>query len=115
VWLSRKGPRGRAPARRRVYRYGGEELLVVLPAQDLDSATIAVQRMRTAIEALAIPHPGIEPVGVVTVSAGVAERRANEGGDAEELLHRADAALYNAKRAGRNRVVTELVNRTNAV
>jgi two-component system, cell cycle response regulator len=97
-----------------VYRYGGEELLVVLPAQDLDSATIAVERMRTAVEALAIPHPGIKPVGVVTVSAGVAERRANKGGDAEELLHRADAALYNAKRAGRNRVVTELVNHTSA-
>ena len=97
-----------------VYRYGGEELLVVLPAQDLDSATIAVQRMRAAIEALAIPHPGIEPLGVVTVSAGLAERRANVRGDAAELVHRADAALYNAKRAGRNRVVTELGDQTRA-
>lgn len=87
---------------------------MVLAAQDLDSATIAVQRMRTAIEALAIPHPGIKPAGVVTVSAGVAERRPNERGDAAELVHRADAALYNAKRAGRNRVVTERVKQTTA-
>jgi diguanylate cyclase (GGDEF)-like protein len=90
-----------------VYRYGGEELLLILPAQPLDSATVAVQRMRAAVEALAIPHPGMDPAGVVTVSAGVAERRFKETGDAAELLHRADAALYDAKRGGRNRVVTE--------
>jgi diguanylate cyclase (GGDEF)-like protein len=90
-----------------VYRYGGEELLVILAAQTLDPATAAIQRMRAAIEALAISHPGIEPPGIVTVSAGVAERRANEAGDAAELLHRADAALYDAKRGGRNRVVAE--------
>ena len=44
-----------------VYRYGGEELLAVLPAQDLEGAAIAAERMRGAVEALAIPHPGLGP------------------------------------------------------
>ena len=87
-----------------VYRYGGEELLVVLAAQSLDSARIAADRMRAAVEALAIAHPGIEPAGVVTVSAGVAAYEPETGDSVAALLERADAALYEAKEGGRNRV-----------
>jgi two-component system cell cycle response regulator len=87
-----------------VYRYGGEELLVILPAQSLDTARTAADRLRGAIEALAIPHPGIEPGGVVTVSAGVAAFEPGRGDDVARLLKRADAALYEAKEGGRNRV-----------
>jgi two-component system cell cycle response regulator len=91
-----------------VYRYGGEELLVMFPAQDLDGAVIGAERMRAAVEALAISHPGLEPDGIVTISSGVARLRIENGGErVEQLLERADAALYEAKEAGRNRVVVE--------
>jgi two-component system, cell cycle response regulator len=85
------------------YRYGGEELLIAFPEQDLHTATIAAERMRTAIEGLAIPHPGVEPESVVTVSGGVACLGPDES--VGSLLGRADAALYRAKRDGRNRIV----------
>jgi diguanylate cyclase (GGDEF)-like protein len=87
-----------------VYRYGGEELLVVFAAQTCDDAQSAAERMRAAIETLAIPHPGIEPGAVVTISAGVAAFEAERGDEVHALLKRADAALYEAKRDGRNRV-----------
>ena len=83
-----------------VYRYGGEEFLVLLPEQTLESAALAAERLRVAVEELAVPHPA---GGVVTISAGVAGPA--EGAEpAEELVGRADAALYVAKAAGRNRV-----------
>jgi diguanylate cyclase (GGDEF)-like protein len=82
------------------YRFGGEELLLVLPGQNADEAAVAAQRIRAAVEAAAMPHPaGIG--GVVTVSIGVASGAGDYGG----LVARADAALYEAKRNGRNRVV----------
>jgi len=87
-----------------VYRYGGEELLVVLPSQSLDTARVAAERMRAAVEELAIPHPGIEPPGVVTVSGGVAAFEPECGDEVASLLKRADGALYEAKEGGRNRV-----------
>jgi diguanylate cyclase (GGDEF)-like protein len=85
------------------YRYGGEELLVAFPEQDLGTATIAAERMCSAIEALEIPHPGLPAESVVTVSGGVACLGPDES--VASLLGRADAALYRAKRDGRNRVV----------
>ena len=84
------------------YRYGGEELLVALPEQEAGTATVVAERMRSAIEALAIPHPGLEPGGVVTVSGGVSCFEADD--TVATLLARADAALYRAKETGRNRV-----------
>jgi diguanylate cyclase (GGDEF)-like protein len=83
-----------------VYRYGGEEFLVLMPEQSVDSSARGAERLRAAVEALAIPHPG---GGVVTVSVGVAglddgSRRP------DELLELADRALYRAKESGRNRV-----------
>jgi two-component system cell cycle response regulator len=85
------------------YRYGGEELLVAFPEQNLNNGTIAAERMRATIEALGIPHPGLTPPGVVTVSGGVACLGPDE--TVASLLGRADAALYRAKRDGRNRIV----------
>jgi two-component system, cell cycle response regulator len=85
------------------YRYGGEELLVAFPEQNLDNGTTAAERMRMAIEALGIPHPGLTPPGVVTVSGGVACLGPDE--TVASLLSRADTALYRAKRDGRNRIV----------
>jgi len=85
------------------YRYGGEELLIAFPEQDLHTATIAAERIRAAVEALGIVHPGLEPEGVVTVSGGVACLGLGES--VASLLGRADAALYRAKEEGRNRIV----------
>jgi two-component system chemotaxis family response regulator WspR len=54
------------------YRYGGEEILIILRQQSLDDAALAAERLRRAVEALHIAHPGCAPGSVVTVSAGVA-------------------------------------------
>ena len=83
------------------YRYGGEELLVVLPA-GVRRVAAAAERIRRAVEHAAIPHPGRSGPGkVVTLSAGVAPAE----GDVEAFLLAADGALYRAKSSGRNRVV----------
>jgi two-component system cell cycle response regulator len=85
------------------YRYGGEEFLIILPEQDLRSATVAAERLRRDIEELAIPHRARTPPEIVTVSVGLATLSAGEK-SADDLLKEADAALYAAKEAGRNRV-----------
>lgn len=88
----------------RVYRYGGEEFLVLLPQQNLDTATAAMERVRAQLEALAIPHAGAGPKAVLTMSAGLAASHSPGRIRSSELLAAADTALYEAKRAGRNRV-----------
>lgn len=82
-----------------IYRYGGEEFLALLPGQGGESAAIAAERLRAAVAALAVRHPA---GGTVTVSGGIASLVAGES--AEQLLARADGALYAAKQAGRNRI-----------
>ena len=83
-----------------LYRYGGEEFLVLLPEQRIDAAALAAERLRAAVEALALPHPA---GGVVTVSAGVAAMT-DDDCQPDELFKLADQALYRAKHGGRNRV-----------
>jgi two-component system cell cycle response regulator len=87
-----------------VYRYGGEEVLVLLPDQSLDCAAVVAERLRATVEALAIPHAACGPGAVVTVSLGVAHLEQSDDGDAEAIVKRADLALYRAKDLGRNRV-----------
>lgn len=85
-----------------VARYGGEEIAVLLPQTGADGALAAAERIRQAVEAMAISHAG-SPAGCVTVSIGVATLRL--GGDADlsaRLVQAADRALYEAKAAGRN-------------
>lgn len=86
-----------------VYRYGGEEFLLVLPEQPGASATAALERLRATVEGLAIPHSG-SPYGVLTISVGVSSFVPDSTTDNESLLKQADVALYEAKTAGRNRV-----------
>jgi diguanylate cyclase (GGDEF)-like protein len=86
-----------------IYRYGGEEFLIVLPEQTAETARIAAERVRSSVEELAIPHAAV-PGGVVTLSVGIAAYHPGDAAPVEELLKRADAALYRAKAAGRNRV-----------
>ena len=93
------------------YRYGGEEfLLLVLPEQGPEGALAAVERLRRAVEALAIAHAA-SPTGVVTISAGIATLVPGEQKSPETLLAEADAALYQAKAAGRNRVAVHTETR----
>ena len=80
-----------------LYRVGGEELLVVLPAHDLAAATAVAERIRRAVAAE--PLAGLP----VTISAGVASARGSDV-DLVELIGRADQALYRAKANGRDLV-----------
>jgi diguanylate cyclase (GGDEF)-like protein len=87
-----------------VARYGGEEIVVLLPETDDAGAAIVAEAIRTAVLALAIPHEG-NPVGRVSISAGVAARLGGDHApDGSGLLERADRGLYAAKAAGRNTV-----------
>ncbi len=85
-----------------LYRFGGEEFFVVLPQQTNATAKLAMDRVRRALEETAIKHAVGTEWPVVTISAGVSEL--TEGDTADEWLRRTDAALYRAKRGGRNRV-----------
>ena len=84
-----------------VGRYGGEELVVCLPDCDAGSAIRVAERIRQALEAAMVPHE--RQVIRITASIGVAAIEAGES--MEHWLSRADAALYEAKRQGRNRVI----------
>ncbi len=86
----------------RLYRYGGEELLLLLPHQDLEAGRIAGERYRAAVQNSAILYRDNPPYGVVTISVGAAAARPRES--PSEVLARADRALYAAKNSGRNRV-----------
>ena len=88
-----------------VYRYGGEEFVVVMPAQSADWASIGIERVRKSLQALAVPHTGNAPSNVLTFSAGLALISQQTPAGTRETLERADKALYQAKRQGRNRVV----------
>jgi diguanylate cyclase (GGDEF)-like protein/PAS domain S-box-containing protein len=87
-----------------VARYGGEEFAAILPLTDVDAATAVAERMRRSVEALAMPH-GATPLGFVTISGGVAASRPDPGTNPLDLVARVDAALYEAKATGRNRIV----------
>lgn len=85
-------------------RYGGEELAAILPDTGLDGAFRVAEEFRNAVRDLKIPHIGSE-AGIVTVSIGVSTARRGATTDStEQLLRRADEALYGAKAAGRDRV-----------
>jgi diguanylate cyclase (GGDEF)-like protein len=84
-------------------RYGGEEFAVVLPGLDAAEAGGLAEQIRSRVEALGIAHAhGL--AGHVTISIGVAALDPDDVHAAETLVGQADAALYRAKAAGRNRV-----------
>jgi diguanylate cyclase (GGDEF)-like protein len=84
-------------------RYGGEELAVVLSQTDEEGASRLAERMRAAIETLEVPRVGGGGKVRVTASFGVAAVP-ESALDREGLIAAADAALYRAKREGKNRV-----------
>ena len=81
----------------RLYRIGGEEFVVVADEQDVESAAKLAEQLRTLVEV-----NELVPDSAVTISLGIAELRGGESYDS--WLRRADEALYQAKRAGRNTV-----------
>ncbi len=86
-----------------VYRYGGEEFLLLLPEQSAAGATAALERVRATVQDLGIAHSA-SPLGILTVSVGIASFAPGCDTDSEALLRQADLALYRAKAAGRNGV-----------
>ncbi|MDO9713623.1 diguanylate cyclase [Paracraurococcus sp. LOR1-02] len=89
-----------------VARYGGEEIVVLLPNTSAAGAEMLAEQVRAAVEAVGLTHTANLPSSVVTVSVGVATALPAADPDlfAEALLAAADAALYSAKHSGRNRV-----------
>ena len=83
-----------------VARFGGEEFAVILPETDEATARAMAERLRTSVEGLRLLRAAS---GVLTVSVGSATLLPGTGRSAAELVQAADAALYEAKRAGRNR------------
>ncbi|WP_309690852.1 diguanylate cyclase [Sphingomonas sp. SORGH_AS_0870] len=84
-----------------VTRFGGEEFALLLPWEEIDIA----EGIRRQVEAMALPHPGLPPGRVVTVSIGQACLDPGRSDATQDDLFRwADEALYRAKRDGRNRV-----------
>jgi diguanylate cyclase (GGDEF)-like protein len=87
-----------------VYRYGGEEFLVVLPEQAPAEAIPALERIRAAVEGLSIRHAPSARRPILTVSIGLAPITQKGDDSVQGAVSRADAALYRAKAAGGNAV-----------
>jgi len=88
-----------------VARYGGEEFSIIMPATGGASAFQVAERARQAVADLREPH-ALTDGGIVTVSLGVTSLAPVTGAPPDTLIKLADEALYEAKRAGRNRVAS---------
>lgn len=89
-----------------VYRYGGEEFLILLPETDARGASLVTERIRASVASRSIPHPASPTSRHVTVSLGftdVSTRQTAQEIGWQDVVRRADHALYRSKQAGRNR------------
>lgn len=85
-------------------RYGGEEFILLLPQEGPEGAEAVAQRIQDEVRKLAVPHEASPTAAIVTVSMGLATAMPPlERQDANALIRSADANLYQAKQAGRNR------------
>jgi diguanylate cyclase (GGDEF)-like protein len=86
------------------FRYGGEEFACLLPETDEVGSVTVAERLRCAVAGAGLPHPSNPPHLITTVSCGVATLEPGNSMTQDELVRRADEALYAAKRGGRDRV-----------
>lgn len=101
--------RGGAPPMALAARHGGEEFALLLPQTDVAEALTIAETLRQKIRARTLSRKSSgEVIGTVTISAGVVSLKAGEG--TESLVRRADACLYQAKKAGRDLVIGEGAN-----
>ena len=87
-------------------RYGGEEFALILPDTALSGAFQIAEQARWAVAQLKIPHEHSAAAGVVTFSGGIAVFMAHFNTTEQQLIEAADDALFQAKRAGRNRIIS---------
>ena len=85
-------------------RFGGEEFAAILPNTDATGAAKVAERIRASVEEMQIPNSKVETVNRLTVSVGYASLVPGRGSTYEELIVKADKALYKSKRNGRNKV-----------
>jgi diguanylate cyclase (GGDEF)-like protein/PAS domain S-box-containing protein len=84
-------------------RYGGEEFVLIMPNADAEATRIRIEQMRLGVKELRIMY-GDKPLGPITISAGIAAFPAH-GSSPKQIMSAADAALYQAKKSGRDRVM----------
>jgi diguanylate cyclase (GGDEF)-like protein len=84
-------------------RYGGEEFAVILPETTIEDAKVIAERLRSGIESMDITYGGNSIS--ISLSFGIADLTDNKKADIDELISRADKALYHAKEQGRNRCI----------
>jgi len=94
-------------------RYGGEEFSIIMPEQELHNAVKVAERIRATVEHHNFIIKGNNSPSLVTISLGVAALSGEDDCSPEELLKKADEALYLSKRNGRNRVSYTPLNNTN--
>lgn len=86
-----------------VARYGGEEFVCIVPRLELHEAALLAEHLRSSVVALALPHAYSSAASHVSISLGVASRVPGVGESWNTLMEKADEALYQAKKEGRNR------------
>lgn len=87
-----------------VCRYGGEEFIIILPETDLADALFVAEKMREQVQQASIVFNG--STISTTISAGAAQMFPGKKESSDDIIYRADKALYKAKETGRNRVIT---------
>ncbi|WP_316568279.1 PAS domain S-box protein [Neobacillus sp. YIM B06451] len=91
-------------------RYGGEEFIILLPETDKAGAMLIAETIRQSVRKQEIPHTSSEIDSYITISAGYATIVPDEQFEPKDLIREADIALYQAKRNGKNKVSSKLVN-----
>lgn len=85
-------------------RYGGEEIVALLPNTTLDGARLVAERVKAIVDSYAIPHAASEVGSRLSISLGVATAEPDKGGEALTMFLQAESALMQAKKRGRNQV-----------